>query len=109
MKIELDKIVKNVWLCERRYSISMNQEEEAAFDAVMAALNSQINDFRNKYSHLDEQDFLALALIQSATHHISENPDGVQMMEVESRISSMIKSLDEALGNRNDDENETSQ
>ncbi len=98
MKIEVDKLVKNVWLCERRYSVSMEKNEEAAFDSVMAALNSQINDFRKKYSTLDEQDFLALALIQAATNNISEDPDGVQMMEVESRISTMIRSLDDAMG-----------
>ncbi len=97
MEFEDSKIQKKVWICERSYEMSMLRSEEESFDAVVKVIQDNVLELRNKFQDKDTQDILVMTLIKLVTKMSPDNPDEINPIELEGRLSAVIDAIEQAI------------
>jgi cell division protein ZapA (FtsZ GTPase activity inhibitor) len=86
----------NVWLSGRPYRIIINPEDEEIVRKSVKLANDRINELKNNYAGKDEQDFIAMCLVQYAADAASQQ----QLDPTRAQSIEMLNKRVEALLNR---------
>jgi len=87
-----------VKIAERTYPLIIHRDEEENIRKAVDKINSTISAYRKMYPQKDGQDFLAMTLIQYATH-MTENEENQKAQPVINAMQEANYTLAELLKN----------
>jgi len=87
-----------VQIVDRTYPLKIRREEEENIRRAVKKINSTIAEYRELYKSYEVQDFLAMTLIQYATH-ITENEENQKALPVIEEMQRTDNLLAELLKN----------
>lgn len=66
-----DDIVISVEIADRVYKVRVNREEEEIFRIAVGKVKENINEYAKNFAHKDNQDLLAMVLLQYVTSYVN--------------------------------------
>jgi cell division protein ZapA (FtsZ GTPase activity inhibitor) len=92
-------ITITVSICDRPYRLKVNQEDEPKIREAESMINQRVRDYAKAYSYKDNQDLLAMVVLQFASQVINAaaNQQPKQAENLTERIRQMEKIIVDTL------------
>ncbi|MEE1111752.1 MAG: cell division protein ZapA [Bacteroidales bacterium] len=94
VRIEID-------IANRKYKVNISENDREIFNKASEIVNETLKRYASMYSYKDNQDLLAMVLLQYMTSYIRLQQKNVESdnKEIENRLTELDKYLTEILNN----------
>ena len=96
MKNEL--IPVNLVIADRTYRVKIHPKDEEIVRKTVKTINDRIIEYKTQFAGKDMQDYIAMVLVWFATAQNAAISNEVNMDNVSSRLQTLEKMMDAALG-----------
>lgn len=86
-----ERISREVLIANRTYPLKIHSQDEDKVIKIVQAINQKIDQLRGIYDARDNQDYLAMCLLQMSIQHASHQPSASPDIEADlSRIEALL-------------------
>ena len=88
----------NVELAQRTYRVNVRESERTVFEDASKMIDETIRGYEAKYAYKDEQDLLAMVLLQYVTAFIKQNRTlNDNNRTLTERLEAMLQNLEKSI------------